>query len=833
MSSSRNDARNDVPEPSNKKRRLPGACDMCKVFFISPMSPVNAYLVDHGRYCDSGGTPGNRCTNCNNAGLECTHYELTKNLGSAKGYVEGLEHRLERMELLLKKLVPGVDVNDDEVETNYDAQTNDPVSSLVRNDDDFSRITNEIENLKLDPTMKRFYGKSSGLYLVETALHHKHHHTGGNTEFLAPVAGTRRAEYWEPPVFQISALRMAEPTYIFPADDLIQSLTDLYFARINPFFPLLHRPTFERSVKEGLHLLDTGFGGTVLLVCAVAARYSDDPRVFSEGSSVPSSAGWHYYTQVPVVRTNLQLSAKPTLYEVQNYSLSVLYIKASSVGQSTWTQIGFGLRMAQDVGAHRRRILEKPTVQDELWKRAFFILLLHERTVGTFTGRDCLIHDDEYDVDFPVEVDDEYWTASDPSKSFQQPADKPSLVSYFVHYLKLSDILAYAMRTVYSIRKPSKIGTRQPQQTDQQLVTDLESAMNDWLENVPNHLKWDPNRQPTVFFEQSAILYSAYYQLQIFIHRPFIPMPRRPSSVTFPSLTICATAARSCSHVARTMEARKVILPFPNTLISVFLSAVILLLNNWSGRRCGPTATTAIDLADVHACMAVLKSAELRWPSSGRFWDMLRDIASAGELVPAPYRRSTNASSERLEPVDIDGSRLVAGTRRVMSSSHERKDSSTNLSSYDPSRNQAFHDYCDGSMSKLVNSPTSSSSGSPEESLSSSTNSIDPQSIASSLPTTAYNPPINDNFSSGSVPFVPDPMANDIAGLHNTANMLWGQSSDFPVDPSDLDAFLASLPNMDNASMSMWSTGNLNLETDQWGSHLTNFDSTSGQSRQQ
>ncbi|THU85686.1 hypothetical protein K435DRAFT_869015 [Dendrothele bispora CBS 962.96] len=806
--------RTDVAEPSNKKRRLPGACDMCKK-----------------KKSDSGGTPGNRCTNCSNAGLECTHYELTKNLGSAKGYVEGLEHRLERMETLLKKLLPGVDISED-VENDPDQPNAEFSESLTRNDEDFNRITSEIENLKLDPTMKRFYGKSSGLYLVETALHHKHHHTGDNAEFLGPVSGTRRPEYWDPPAFQIPALRINEPNYIFPDHDLINSLSELYFARVNPFFPLLHRPTFERSIKDGLHLVDTMFGGTVLLVCAVGARYSDDPRVFSEGPGEPASAGWAYYTQVTIVRQNLQLSAKPTLYEIQNYSLSVLYIKASSVGQSTWTQIGFGLRMAQDVGAHRRRVLERPTIQDELWKRAFFVLLMHERTVGSFTGRNCFIHEDEYDVDFPVEVDDEFWDQGDP-KNFQQPADKPSLVSFFVHYIKLSDILSYAMRTIYSLRKPGKIWDRASHQSDQQLVTDLESAMNQWLDAIPSHLKWDPQRKPTVFFEQSAMLYSAYYQLQIFIHRPFIPMPRRPSSVTFPSLTICATAARACSHVARMMDARKVVLPFPNMLISVFLSAVILLLNSWSGKRCGATATTEIELADVHACMAVLKAAEIRWPSSGRFWDMIQDIANAGELVPAPHQRNANLTFEYFGT----GARPVAGTRRVMSTSHETA-SNTDNGTYDPSRNHAFHDYCDGNASTYTRTPTSSSSDSPQDSLSStSSNSVSalPQTIPP--PTAQPAPPAYagngaGDFSLPPEPFVPDPMANDIAGLHNAASMMYGHGSGFQIDQGDLDSFLASLPVMDNASLSMWSTVPLSLETDQWGSYLTNFDPTNDPPRQ-
>jgi hypothetical protein len=42
--------------------------------------------------------------------------------------------------------------------------------------------------------------------------------------------------------------------------------------------------------------------------------------------------------------------------------------------------VGIGIRFAQHVGAHRRKVYQsEPTIQDELWKRAFwysFVALL-------------------------------------------------------------------------------------------------------------------------------------------------------------------------------------------------------------------------------------------------------------------------------------------------------------------------------------------------------------------------------------------------------------------------------------------------------------------------
>ena len=62
-------------------------------------------------------------------------------------------------------------------------------------------------------------------------------------------------------------------------------------------------------------------------------------------------------------------------------------------------------------------------------------------------------------------------------------------------------------------------------------------------------VRWDPTRENILFLNQSANLYANYYQLQIAVHRLFIPSPRKPSPLSFPSLAICTNAARSCVRV--------------------------------------------------------------------------------------------------------------------------------------------------------------------------------------------------------------------------------------------------------------------------------------------
>jgi hypothetical protein len=116
--------------------------------------------------------------------------------------------------------------------------------------------------------------------------------------------------------------------------------------------PLLHRPSFERAINEGLHLQDDKFGANLLLVCANGARYSDDPRVLCDtehkqnnegqeddksgeekesdnGSAnrgrqhLSHSSGWTWFDQVQKAKKSFLTPSN--LYDLQFYAVSLSY----------------------------------------------------------------------------------------------------------------------------------------------------------------------------------------------------------------------------------------------------------------------------------------------------------------------------------------------------------------------------------------------------------------------------------------------------------------------------------------------------------------------------
>ena len=53
--------------------------------------------------------------------------------------------------------------------------------------------------------------------------------------------------------------------------------------------------------------------------------------------------------------------------------LTVIYLHGGSITSRGWNIAGIGLRLAQDIGAHRKKVYgDAPTAEDELFKRAFW-----------------------------------------------------------------------------------------------------------------------------------------------------------------------------------------------------------------------------------------------------------------------------------------------------------------------------------------------------------------------------------------------------------------------------------------------------------------------------
>lgn len=125
--------------------------------------------------------------------------------------------------------------------------------------------------------------------------------------------------------WEIALSQQEVPRFLFPESHLLQSLIDIFFQQINPYLPLLHRPTVQKHVEENLHLRDYQFGALVMMICALASTHDSDSRIFLPnmfGASLEQSAGFKYFSQVQVMRRSL--FSVPSIFDIQTYAVSCL-----------------------------------------------------------------------------------------------------------------------------------------------------------------------------------------------------------------------------------------------------------------------------------------------------------------------------------------------------------------------------------------------------------------------------------------------------------------------------------------------------------------------------
>jgi len=184
------------------------------------------------------------------------------------------------------------------------------------------KLVYDMQGLALDSTHRRFFGKSSGAALATTARDIKKKYAEMHEYGDLPKSfGVKRPQFWIAQPWVRTKIQTAKDEYDFPEQGLLCLLIDKYFTHVNAFLPLLHRPTFENDVSDGLHLRNGGFGGVVSLVCALGSRHTDDPRVLLPGTSDVASAGWSWFEQVQLMRNSGLAPA--SIHEIQSYSVRV------------------------------------------------------------------------------------------------------------------------------------------------------------------------------------------------------------------------------------------------------------------------------------------------------------------------------------------------------------------------------------------------------------------------------------------------------------------------------------------------------------------------------
>ncbi|ODN88486.1 hypothetical protein L198_06758 [Cryptococcus wingfieldii CBS 7118] len=271
-----------------------------------------------------------------------------------------------------------------------------------------------------------------------------------------------------------------------------------------------------------------------------SAKFVSDPRVKIPddiGGYHPYSAGWRYMRVL--LRTGYNFLQSPSLYSLQKTVLVCQFFQGSSTVPHTLPVISsLGLRFSEELGIHVGQLLHHVNpVERELYTRAFWCLYHIDRYNCTFVGRSVAMRDCDFDIEYPKDVDNEYWQLD-----FKQSEVKVSRVAVFIQTCKLDRIVGRIMQTFYTVESSS-----QPVVSLRRAADEISADLDVWTEELLSVLHWDPERGDYRIFQQTAALHTYFHYCKILIYRPFIS-----SSGSHPKndpLETCLSASYSISDI--------------------------------------------------------------------------------------------------------------------------------------------------------------------------------------------------------------------------------------------------------------------------------------------
>ncbi|KAJ3771850.1 fungal-specific transcription factor domain-containing protein [Lentinula raphanica] len=655
------------------RKRLLNACDECRKRKVR---------------CDSATIAGDVCSECLKWNAECTHDMPNKKRGPKAGFSRrsrvhksDLRHIISSIVDLgesytlpedldfVRTLVIDLAVQVRSLEVQLKAQERNQVKlsrtldihrqreiNVSEGADDTVALASRFEEL-LAIDGKRHYGGSSTFQLVRNALRAKGEISGGVQPSIKVDKLKRTVPEWQAP------LPSTPSPFTFPADDLLHTLVDLYFSNVEPYFPMLHRKTFERSLSDGVHLTDRRFGALLLMLCTLASQHSDDPRTLSDGVPSEHSKGWKYFRQIQLVH---EIQESPSIYEFQLYPLASFFLHTTNVSSTAFFLVAIGIRAAHQKGVHEQHfaIADNP-IETELWRRAFWCLIVFDVYASITLGRPQVTSLENLDANYPQDFDDEP-RDGDPGMLPQHLSKSPSL-AFWIHYLQLFQIMGLSNRAFYSVNASYNFSASwdglhvsSAPEWEQKTLVELDTALNNWVDSIPRHLWWDPQRQNETLLRQSSMLYATYYWAQFQVHKPFIsrssqfgePLSSSSSSIssspTFLSVTICANSARSLIDLVDSHYRQRPFVALPLLIGPLFDSAIVLLINLWRGLQIHPGALDpAKELADVRRCIALLEMYEKRYQAASRLCEILNSIISVNLPVTTPERDGSTLKRAR------------------------------------------------------------------------------------------------------------------------------------------------------------------------------------------
>ena len=334
-----------------------------------------------------------------------------------------------------------------------------------------------------------FFGDSSTFAFVSEVPLHSKHENGVHLQ-----SRRRRAQSSSNSVQSPDNARHApeanSPRYILPEKSLADNLVDVYFDRVHPLYPFVHEGVFRSEYEKiGTNSMNSTFSpswyAVLNMIFASSCEFYDAvPETEVAKTVAPFVARSRDIIFSQVFKSgNLEL--------VQALLLMSHYLQGTMELNECWNLSGLMIRTAVSIGLHLSpEELPITMVEKEVRKRVWWGCFILDRTLSWKFGRPTSIQSaNALDLPLPLSVDDQY--IHNDSLAPRQPAARPPIAAFFLHTIKLAQVIDQILQVLYTTSRKELQQRGQGKSFISHVLGQavlLDGQLQDWWDDTPLHL---------------------------------------------------------------------------------------------------------------------------------------------------------------------------------------------------------------------------------------------------------------------------------------------------------------------------------------------------------
>ncbi|KAI9785062.1 MAG: hypothetical protein M1816_000532 [Peltula sp. TS41687] len=561
------------PLSGQKRRRVTRACDECRRKKIK---------------CD-GKQP---CTHCTVYSYDCTYDQPSnrRRNPAPQHYIEALQSRLRRAEAIIKAELPDVNLDEDDLDTNAQHQppvpqrawldTSKPHPTPASQQDDKSRsmidqdgdallesMVDATGQLNLDDRGHwDFHGHSSGFNFFRKINQRAEFFALDNAQFgklFGPddietqLSGLScQAEVIESPKSSMDTpMDMNLPnTTELPARSVAKALASNALDDACALLRFVHQPTFYTLLDRIYDLAPEAYGdeeNRYLALLYMVLAYGSLFAKAGQGQLEKDCATIQGYKYFRVCRQMIDITDCRDITSLQALIFMILFLQCSARLTTCYSYIGIALRAALRMGLHRSLSTRFTPVERETRKRVFWAIRKLDIYAGAILGLPKSLSDDDFDQEYPLEVDDEYITED---AILPMPDGKVSPMAGANAHMNLVNVLAKVIKYIYPVKGVERtIDERgaQSYRVKHARVKEIEHELQAWMDDLPAELLIGGESSPEFLSH-----------IQMMLYRPFLhyvaqghsqkPIDRR----SYACAVACVGVCRNLIHISTEMKKR-------------------------------------------------------------------------------------------------------------------------------------------------------------------------------------------------------------------------------------------------------------------------------------